>query len=37
MKKAYRAIMAITLVAVVVGCTKGYESQKPMGNLQVNI
>ncbi len=37
MKKAYLAIVAITLVTVVVGCTKGYESQKTTGNLQVTL
>ncbi len=36
-KKAYLAIMIITLVTVVVGCTKGYESQKTRGNLQVTL
>ncbi len=36
-KKAYLAIMVITHVTVVVGCTKGYESQKTMGNLQVTL
>lgn len=37
MKKAYLALMAITLVTVALGCTKGYESQKTMGNLQVTL
>lgn len=37
MKKVFLAVMAITLVAVVVGCTKGYESQKTVGNLSVTL
>ncbi len=31
MKKAYLAIIAITLIIVVAGCTKGYEAQKTVG------
>lgn len=36
MKKAYLAIMAVVLAAsVLVGCSKGYESQKSAGDLGI--
>jgi len=38
MKKAYLVILAVVLVAsVLVGCSKGYESQKSVGDLGITL